>query len=228
MQLCLCTDPKVLLKTRKKDKEAHTLILEGLCNDDAIFWELCNTAPWRVIHWKTSQNCCSHQKWHSLPFPPNKARRKHSQKHCTEFAHFNQCVYLQRKHSFHRLTFTHSFQIFQFRRLALSFFKLTSLIKYHEKVYRGRNHLRNHLQDSFHWILVVPLTLAQPQTCRKRFSKHPSLAFVGNGLQYSLSWLAMVKSPSYSPSLKAIFQTESRSLRAGILAPPVSGIHHCL
>ena len=28
--------------------------------------------------------------------------------------------------------------------------------------------------------------------------------------------------------LKAIPQGESRLLRAGILAPPVSGIHHCL
>lgn len=43
-----------------------------------------------------------------------------------------------------------------------------------------------------------------------------------------LSWFAKVKSPSYRPSLNAMFQTESSSFRAGTLAPPVSGIHHCL
>lgn len=43
-----------------------------------------------------------------------------------------------------------------------------------------------------------------------------------------LSWSAKVKSPSYRPSLKAIPHTEIKSFRAGMLAPPVSGIHHCL
>uniref|UniRef100_A0A0F8BZU6 Integrin alpha-11 n=1 Tax=Larimichthys crocea TaxID=215358 RepID=A0A0F8BZU6_LARCR len=42
------------------------------------------------------------------------------------------------------------------------------------------------------------------------------------------SLIVKVKSPSYSPSLKAIPHTEIRSFRAGTLAPPVSGIHHCL
>lgn len=45
---------------------------------------------------------------------------------------------------------------------------------------------------------------------------------------FSLSWSARVKSPSYSPSLNAMPHTEIRSFRAGTLAPPVSGIHHCL
>ena len=45
------------LKHTKNNKEVHTLILKSLCNDNAIFWKLCNTASWCVIHWKTSQNC---------------------------------------------------------------------------------------------------------------------------------------------------------------------------
>lgn len=47
-------------------------------------------------------------------------------------------------------------------------------------------------------------------------------------MEHLLSWFAIEKSPSYRPSLNAIPQTEIRSFSAGILAPPVSGIHHCL
>lgn len=43
-----------------------------------------------------------------------------------------------------------------------------------------------------------------------------------------LSWFARANSPSYRPSLNPMFHTDSSSFRAGTLAPPVSGIHHCL
>ncbi len=44
----------------------------------------------------------------------------------------------------------------------------------------------------------------------------------------ALSWSPMVKSPSKTSSLKATLHGASRSFSAGMLAPPVSGIHHCL
>ena len=48
-------------------------------------------------------------------------------------------------------------------------------------------------------------------------------------LMYSLlSCSPRVKSPSYTWSLNAMPRGERRSLMAGMLAPPVSGIHHCL